>query len=83
MQINWKKTKVLTVKRGGGTCDIAAKGEKMEGALFNGEGSCDEAIENIIGAASKVIGALRSEVLERRELNKDTKFSTMVVPTLL
>ena len=30
MSINWRKTKVLTVKRGGGTCDISVKGEKIE-----------------------------------------------------
>ena len=56
------------------------KGEKIEvvktmkclGALFNEEGSCEEEeIENRIGAASKVIGAMRSEVLERRELGKE------------
>ena len=79
---------------GGGTCKIAVKGEKTEdvktmkylGALFNGESSCDEKIENRVGAASKVIEALRSEVLERRELNKDVKlrvFNAMVVPMLL
>ena len=74
MRINWKKTKVMTVKRGGGTCDISVKREKIEevktmkylGALFNEEGSCEEEIENRIGAAAKVIGAMRSEVLERR-----------------
>ena len=70
------------------------KGEKIEevktmtylGARFNEEGSCEEEIENRIGAASKVIGAMRSEVLERRELSKGTKlrvFNAMVVPTLL
>ena len=45
-----------------------------------------EEIENRIGAASKVIGAMRTEVLERRELSKGTKlrvFNAMVVPTLL
>ena len=30
MQINWRTTKVMTVKRGGGTCDIAVKGEESE-----------------------------------------------------
>ena len=43
-------------------------------------------IENRIGAAVKVIGAMRSEVLERRELSRGTKlrvFNAMVVPTLL
>ena len=29
MQINWKKTKVLKVKRGGGTSDIAAKQRRL------------------------------------------------------
>ena len=69
------------------------KGEKVEevktmkylGALFNEEGSCEEEIENRIGAATKLIGAMRSEVLERRELSKQTKlrvFNAMVVPTL-
>ena len=54
------------------------KGEKVEevktmkylGALFNEEGSCEEERENRIGAATKLIGAMRSEVLERRELSK-------------
>ena len=48
-------------------------------ALFN-EGSCDEEIEGRIGAASKVIEAMRSEVLERRELNNCTilEFCTSV-----
>ena len=62
---------IVSVKRGGGTCDISVKGEKIEevksmkylGALFNEEGSCEEEIENRIGAASKVIGAMRTEVL--------------------
>ena len=85
---------MMTVKRGGGTCDISVKGEKIEEvktmkylvALFNEEGSCEEEIENRIGAAAKVIGAMRSEVLERIELSKRTKlrvFNAMVVPTLL
>ena len=84
---------MLTVKRGGGTCDISVKGEKIEevkmmkhlGALFN-EGSCEDEVENRIEAAVKVIGAMRSEVLERRELSKGMKlrvFNAMVVPMLL
>ena len=59
---------------------------KCLGALFNEEGSCEEETENRIGAASKVFGAMRSEVLERRELSKGTKlivFNAVVVPTLL
>ena len=30
MQINWGKTKVLTVKIEGGACDISLKGKKIE-----------------------------------------------------
>ena len=43
-------------------------------------------IEQRIGAAASVVGAMRKEVLERRELQKTTKmrvFNAMVVPTLL
>ena len=46
---------------------------------YLGEGSRKEDI-------AKVIGAMRSEVLERRELNKEAKlrvFSATAVPTLL
>ena len=40
----------------------------------------------VIGAAARVVGAMRKEVLERRELQKTTKmrvFNAMVMPTLL
>ena len=30
IQINWGKTKVLTVKGGGGACDVSVKGEEIE-----------------------------------------------------
>ena len=53
--------------------------------MFNEEGTCDDEIENRIGTASKAIGALRKEVLERRELSKDTRirvFNAVIIPTL-
>ncbi len=70
--------------------DNSVKGERIEqvkmmkylGALFNEEGSCEDEIENRIGATAKVIGTMRSEVLQRRELSKGTKlrvFNAMVV----
>lgn len=52
---------------------------KYLGTLFNAEGSCDEKIENRIGAVSKANGAIRSEVLKRRELIKKTKCYCMGV----
>ena len=59
---------------------------KYLGVMFNEEGSCDHEIENRIGAAARMVGALRSEVIERKELSKATKLrviNAMVVPTLL
>ena len=79
--------------RGGSIVDMSVNNEPIEvvrgtkylGAMFNEEGTCDDEIEKRIGAASKAIGALRKEVLERRELSKDTKmrvFNTVIIPTL-
>lgn len=56
--------------------------------FFNGVGSCDKEIENRIGAASKVIGSMRIEILDQgRKLNKNAKLRVfnviMVLPTLL
>ena len=59
---------------------------KYLGVLFNEEGSCGQDIENRSGTASKVIGAMRSVVLERRELIKGIKttvLNAMVVPALM
>ena len=47
---------------------------------------CEEEIEQQVGAAAKVVGAMRKKVLERRELQERTKmrvFNAMVVPTLI
>ena len=48
---------------------------KYLGVLFNEEGTCEEEIDDRMGAALKVIGAMRSEVLERRELSNGSKMS--------
>ena len=43
-------------------------------------------IEHRVGTATRVIGAMRMEVLERRELKKATKmrmYNAMVIPTML
>ena len=50
------------------------------------DGVWDNEIAQRIGAAARVVGATRKEVLERRELLKKTKvwvFNAMVAPTLL
>ena len=56
------------------------------GSSISADGSSEEDIEQRLGAATRVVGAIRKEVLERRELKKETKlrvFNAMVVPTLL
>ena len=94
MTINWGKTKVMVVKRGGGTCNITVNGVEIEnvkttkylGAMLDEEGSCDAEVDHRIGAASKVIGATRKEIIDRRELSKSTKLRVInatVMPSLL
>ena len=89
-----QKTKVMVVQRGGGTCHLVVDDVEVEavqttkylGAMFNDEASCDDEIENRIGTATRMVGALRRQVIERKELSKATKLrviNAMVVPTLL
>ena len=93
MSMHWGKTKVMMVSRTGEGCKISVDGEEVEEmdklkylGVISGDGRCDDEIEQRIGAAARVVGAMRKEVLERRELQKKTKmrvFNAMVVPTLL
>ena len=82
------------VSRTSEECKISVEGEEVEEVerlkylrvTISGDGGCDDEIEQRIGAAARVVGAMRKEVLERRELQKKTKmivFNAMVVPTLL
>ena len=56
MKINWGTTKAMVVKRGGGSCNVSVKGEKIEkvkvmkylGAMFNEEGSCKDEVDSRI-----------------------------------
>ena len=93
MNIHWGRTTVLMVSRSGGACKIYVEGEEVEqveklkylGVMFSRDSGCDDEIEDRIGASVRVMGAMRKEVLERRELQKKTKmrvFNTMVVLTL-
>ena len=93
MKMRWGKTKVMMVSRTEEECKLSIEGEDIEdvkklkylGAMISADGRCDEEIEQRVGAAAKVVGAMRKEVLERRELLKKTKlrvFNAMVVPTL-
>ena len=81
MSMHWGKTKVMLVSRTGEGCEISVDGEEVEevdklkylGVMLSGDGRCDDEIEQRIGAAARVVGAMRKEVLERRELRKRTK----------
>ena len=84
------KTKVMMVSRTREGCKKSVDGEEVAevdklkylGVLISGDG----VIEQRISAASRVVGAMRKEVLERRELQKKTKmwvFNAKVMPTLL
>ena len=94
MTINRGKTKVMVVKRGGGTCNITVNGVEIEnvktmkylGAMLDEEGSCEAEVDHRIGSVSKVIGAMRKEIIDQRELSKATKLRVInatVMPTLL
>ena len=94
MKMHLGKTKVIMVSRTEEDCNLNIEGEDIEtvkklkylGAMISSDGLCDEEIEQRVGAAAKVVGAMRKEVLERRELLKKTKlrvFNAMVVPTLI
>ena len=94
MKMHLGKTKVMVVNRAEEGCSVTINGERIEevqslkylGSSISADGSSDEDIEQRIGAATRAIGAMRKEVLERRELKKETKlrvFNAMVVPTLL
>ena len=58
--INWGKTKVMVVQRGGGTGCIVVDGVEVEQrnimAMFNKERSCNDEIENRIGVAARIVG---------------------------
>ena len=93
-QIHWGKTKVMMVSRTGDDCKVNVDGqdiaqvEKMKylGVMLSASGRCDDEIEQRIGAAANVVGAMRKQVLDRRELKKSTKlrvYNAMVLPTLL
>ena len=94
MKIHWGKTKVMRVGKQVEECKVCVDGEEIEqvqnmkylGAILSADGTCEEEIEHRVGAAARVIGAMRKEVLERRELKKATKmrvYNAMMIPTML
>ena len=68
-------------------CSVCVDGEEIEqvqnikylGAILCADGTREEEIEHRVGAAARVIGAMRKEVLERRELKKVMKMRVHTV----
>ena len=93
MRANWLKRKVMRIARKPEECRIEVNGERVEqveemkylGAMISGNGSMDGEVELRIGMAARMIGAIGSSVLGRKELTKGTKLrvvNAMVLPTL-
>ena len=82
MRIQWGETKVLMVSRSGDGGKISVEGEEVEevdklkymylGVMISGDGGCDDEIEQRVGAAAREVGTMGKEVLQRRELQKNT-----------
>ena len=94
LSMHWGKTKVMMVSRTGEGCKISVDGEEVEevdklkylGVMISGDSVYDDEIEQRIGAAARMVGAMRKEALERRELQRKTNmcvFNAMVMPTHL
>ena len=94
MKVHWGKTKVMRISKTEEGCNVRVNGRDVEevkqmkylGVMMNAEETCEDEIEHRIGAVAIVIGAVGTEVLERRELRKEKKmkvFNAMVVATPL
>ena len=70
---------MMVVSRTEDDCNLNTEGEdigtvrklKYLGVMISSDGLCDEEIEQHVGAAAKVVGAMRKEVLERRVTEED------------
>ena len=93
MKANWQKTRVMRIGRKKDVCNVEVNGQEVEqvevmkylGVMISSDGSMDSEVEQRIGMASKMIGAIGRTVLGRKELTKGTKVrvvNAMVIPTL-
>ena len=94
MKANWQKTRVMRVGRKHGICNVKVNGERVEqvkemkylGIMISSDGSMDSKVEQRVGMASRMVGAIPSTVLGRKELSKGTKLivvNAMVISTLM
>ena len=93
MKANWQKTRVMRIGRKKDVCNVEVNGQEVEqvevmkylGVMISSDGSMDSEVEQRIGMASKMIGAIGRTVLGRKELTKGTKVrvvNAMLIPTL-
>ena len=76
MKGNWQKTRVMRIGRKEDLCDVEVNGQEVElvemmkylGVMISSDGSMDSEVEQRIGMASKIIGAIGRTVLRRKEL---------------
>ena len=93
MKANWQKIRVMRFGRKKDVCTVEVNGQEVEqvevmtylGVMISSDGSMDSEVEQRIGVASKMIGAIGRTVLGRKELMKGTKVrvvNAMVILTL-
>ena len=69
MKIHWGTTKVMMVSRNEGDCKVTIDGQEIAvlemlqylGVMLSASGRCDDELEQRIGAASNVVGAMRNQ----------------------
>ena len=92
MKANWQKTRVMRIGRKIDVCNVEVNGQEVEqmevmkylGVMISSDGSMDSEVEQRIGMASKMIGAIGRTVLGRKELTgtKVRVVNAMAIPTL-
>ena len=85
----------MRVGRKHGICNhVKVNGERVEqvkemkylGTMISSDGSMDSEVEQRVGMALRMVGAIRSKVLRRKELSKGTKLRAVnatVISTLM
>ena len=86
MKVHWGEDKGNEDKQEGGKMQCESKWKRCERVEANEvlgnndecEPTYEEENEHRIGAATRVIGAVRTEILERRELRKESKMKMLM-----
>ena len=93
LAMNTEKTTTMVFSRKKVDCSVEVDGRKLEnvmeqtylGVILSEDGRMECELEKRIGAALSAAGAVRSQVLESRDLSKSAKmlvYKTMIEPTL-